>query len=88
MTRKKLQPPADPYRLMRFVFRHALNGVMAGWAFLLALLWLDVGGLGARVHGAADGWIVVLMLAGAFGVTFSMVGIVWGVLVMLPDEPD
>ncbi len=78
----------DPYRLMRFMMRQALTGVMAGWAILLALLWLDVGGLGARVHGSPDGWIVTLMLAGAFGVTFSMVGILWGVSVLLPDEPD
>ncbi len=78
----------DPYRLMRFVFRHALTGVMAGWTVLLALLWLDIGGLGDRVHSSPDGWLVTLMLAGAFGTTFSLVGIMWGVLVLLPDEPD
>ena len=53
----------DPTRLLRFVLISAMDGIAAGWLALLALLWLDIGGLGTRVH----------------------VGIVWGVMVRLPD---
>ena len=76
----------DPGRLLRFVLISAADGVAAGWTVLLALLWLDIGGLGARVHGSADAELAVLMLAGAFAVTFSYVGIVWGVMARLPEE--
>jgi hypothetical protein len=75
----------DPTRLVRFVLISAADGIAAGWLTLLALLWLDVGGLGSRVHGSANAELAVLMLAGAFAVTFSYIGIVWGVMVRLPD---
>ena len=76
----------DPTRLLRFVLISAMDGIAAGWLALLALLWLDIGGLGTRVHGSANAELAVLMLAGAFAVTFSYVGIVWGVLVRLRDQ--
>lgn len=77
----------DPNRLIRYVLISALDGVAAGWTFLLALLWLDIGGLGALVHGAADGGrLALLILLMSFGVTFGFVGIAWRVMVMLPDE--
>lgn len=89
-TEPGFQPPAppdpDPTRLMRFVAKHAFHGVLAGWACLLAFLWLDLGGLGALVHGSPSRELISAMLAGAFGITFGLVGIVWGVLVVLPHE--
>ena len=80
------QKPHDPTRLLRYVARHALTGAVAGWTALLALLWLDIGDLGTRVAGSADRELITVMLAGAFGSTFGLVGILWGVLVMLPHE--
>lgn len=76
----------DPTRLVRFVVRHTANGVIAGWVFMLALLWLDIGGVGTLVHGAEQRELITAMMAGAFGVTFGFVGLAWGVLVLLPDE--
>jgi hypothetical protein len=78
----------DPNRLMRFVGRHALNGVIAGWVCMLALLWLDIGGLGALIEQARAKELVTAMMAGAFGVTFGTLGIAWGVLVVLPRDGD
>lgn len=78
--------PHDPYRLMRYVAISAGDGIAAGWTFLLALLWLDIGGLGTLVHGAADGAMAVVVLAMSFAVTFGFVGIAWRVMVLLPDE--
>ena len=77
----------DPNRLIRYVLISALDGVAGGWTFLLALLWLDIGGLGTLVHGAADGGLTALyILLMSFGVTFGFVGIAWRVMVMLPEE--
>ncbi|MGG7568469.1 hypothetical protein ACQ5SO_20130 [Rhodovulum sp. DZ06] len=78
--------PYDPFKLVRFVAKHALHGVLAGWTTLLAILWLDIGGFGTLVHGSEDRELISAMLAGAFGTTFGLVGIMWGVLVILPDE--
>lgn len=82
MTRE----PYDPSKLIRYVARHVLTGVIAGWVVLLALLWLDIGDLGTRVAASADRTLITIMLAVAFGTTFGFVGILWGVLVQLPHE--
>jgi hypothetical protein len=82
MTRE----PHDPTKLIRFVARQTLTGVIAGWTVLLGLLWMDIGGLGTRVAASPDRELVTFMLAGAFGVTFGFVGILWGVMVLLPHE--
>ncbi|MEM6438494.1 MAG: hypothetical protein AAF763_02185 [Pseudomonadota bacterium] len=78
--------PYDPHKLTRFLLHHAANGVAAGWIVMLLLLWLDVGGLGALITGSDQRELVTAMMAGAFGTTFGVVGIVWGVLVVLPQE--
>ncbi len=82
------RPPKkhDPNRLARYVAMAAAEGVAAGWACLLALLWLDVGGFGRLVHGSEDAVTALVILLMSFGVTFGFVGIAWKVMVMLPDE--
>ena len=78
--------PKDPWWLVRYVLLAAVEGVVAGWAFLLILLHLDIAGLGRLVHGSADGAVALVILLVSFGVTFSYVGIAWRVMVRLPDE--
>ncbi|MGM0586073.1 MAG: hypothetical protein ACQEUZ_15610 [Pseudomonadota bacterium] len=80
--------PHDPTRVLRFVARHALNGIIAGWVCMLLLLWLDIGGLGALIAASPSEELATAMMAGAFGVTFGMLGIAWGVLVVLPRDGD
>jgi hypothetical protein len=86
LERRLAPAPHDPNKLPRYVARHAWRGVILGWTVLLALLWLDAGGFGTRVAGSADRELITAMLAGAFGSTFALVGILWGVLVRLPHE--
>jgi len=78
--------PDDPYWLVKYVLIGALDGVAAGWTFLLALLWLDIAGLGGLVHGGADGVVALVILLMSFAVTFGFVGIGWRVMVLLPDR--
>ena len=78
----------DPYWLMRYVAHSALDGIAAGWTFLLILLWFDIGGLGGLVHGS-DSWVAALaILLVSFGMTFGFVGIGWRVMVLMPDDLD
>lgn len=76
----------DPTRLVRFVAKHAFHGVIAGWTSLLLILWLDIAGFGTLVASSAQRELITAMLAAAFGTTFGLVGIMWGVLVVLPTE--
>jgi hypothetical protein len=76
----------DPWWLVKYVLVSAADGVAAGWTFLLILLWTDIGGLGALVHGSADGVIALAVLLLSFGITFSLIGIGWRVMVLLPDD--
>ncbi len=82
MTRQK----PDPYRLFRHVALGAGEGIVAGWVLLMIMLRLDLMGLGALIHGSADGATALVMLLGFFAITFGMVGIAWRVMVLLPDE--
>ncbi|MGF1501487.1 MAG: hypothetical protein ACFBSD_06695 [Paracoccaceae bacterium] len=76
----------DPYWLMKYVALSAADGIAAGWTCLLALLWLDIGGLGTLVNGQADGPTALVILLMSFGVTFGFVGIAWRVMVLLPEK--
>ena len=60
--------PHDPTKLLRYVARHALTGVIAGWVVLLGLLWMDIGGLGTRVAASPDRELITIMLAEMFSV--------------------
>jgi len=61
----------DP--LIRFLLRHCLAGVLAGWTMVALLLLLDVAGLGTLVF-ASEGWLVALvMLMVFFAITFGSV---------------
>ena len=75
----------DPLKLIRFVGRHALNGAVAGWVIMLALMQLDIGGLGTLVREAESRELITAMMAFSFGLTFALVGLAWGVLVILPE---
>jgi len=79
-------PPHDPMRLVKYVAISALDGVAAGWTFLLILLWADIGGLGTLVHGSEHSVVALITLLLSFGVTFSLVGLGWRIMVLLPDE--
>ena len=76
----------DPWWLVKYVMLAAAEGIAAGWTFLLILLYADIGGLGALVHGSAHGPTALVILLVSFGITFSFVGIAWRVMVLLPDE--
>lgn len=78
--------PEDPFWLMKYVGLAALDGIAAGWTFLLILLWADIGGLGSLVHRSADDVTALLVLLLSFGTTFSFVGIAWRVMVLLPEK--
>ena len=75
----------DPWKLVRFVLVSAGDGVAAGWLILLAFVELDLQGLGTLVKGQPDGALAMVMLTAVFAITFSMVGIAWRVMVILPD---
>jgi hypothetical protein len=78
--------PYDPWWLVKYVLVSAADGVAAGWTFLLILLWTDIAGLGALVHGSSDGVIALAVLLLSFGITFSLIGIGWRVMVLLPRD--
>lgn len=80
--------PPDPYRVVRYVAVGALEGVLGGWVLLGVMLWLDVFGLQSVLERAADRQVAFLMLAAFFAITFSLVGLVWRVMVLLPEEND
>lgn len=60
--------------LMRFLLRHCLDGVIAGWALLIGLLWTDVGRVRTLIYASDVGWLALIMLAVAFAITFGSVG--------------
>ncbi|MEM0923798.1 MAG: hypothetical protein AAGF44_11190 [Pseudomonadota bacterium] len=78
----------DPYRLMKYVATGAIDGVLAGWAFVAILLALDVMGLRSMALNVASAPLAFLMLFIFTGITFGMLGIAWRVMVLLPGEEE
>jgi hypothetical protein len=68
------------WRLLRFLGRHCATGIAAGLALTLGVIWTDVAGIGGLIDGSPQGWIALLMLAGAFGLTGGAVAM--GIAVM------
>lgn len=58
-------------KLTRFLLRRCLDGVMAGWALMLGLLWTDVGAVGSLLRNSEHGLLALAMLAAAFAITFG-----------------
>jgi hypothetical protein len=75
-----MTPPGHDWRLLRFLARHGISGLVAGWALLLGLKWTDVGRIGTLMDNSDIGWLGYLMLAAGFGLTGAAVGM--GVAVM------
>jgi hypothetical protein len=55
------------------------DGVAAGWAALLLLVWTDVGRIGTLMAASQHGELSMAMLAAVFALTFGF----WGLLVGL-----
>jgi hypothetical protein len=73
------------HRLLVFLARNCLLGVVAGWLFLAALLWLDVARLGQLLF-ASEHWLLTLLLAaGGFGLTFGSLAMGTAIF-LLPKE--
>lgn len=78
-------PRRGDTRLLRFLARHALVGVLVGWSLLGALLWLDVGRLG-ELWLASEHPVATLLLAMAgFAVTFGSLAMGTAIF-LLPRE--
>ena len=73
--------------LIRFLAIHAATGVALGWGIVIALLWLDAGGLGTLVSRSTTPIMAVAVLGAFFSITFGSV--VMGTAVMLnKDTPS
>lgn len=62
----------------RFLLARAADGVAAGWAALLGLVWTDVGHIGTLMDRSDQGELAMALLATVFAVTFGPVGIAAG----------
>ena len=80
------KPRPHQYRLPIYVAIGALEGAIAGWFTLGALMLLDVQGIGSLIAGVDAGFLMFQLAIIFFGITFGMVGIGWRVMVLLPDE--
>jgi hypothetical protein len=73
-------------RLIRFMLVHFCDGMVMGWAFGLALIWFDVGGVGALLAEVDRGPVTAMF--------FFHGGLLFGTLVMsvalmtMGDGPD
>jgi len=62
----------------RFLIARAADGVAAGWATLLGLVWTDVGRIGSLMDRSDQGELAMAVLAMVFAVTFGPIGVAVG----------
>jgi hypothetical protein len=61
-------------KLVRYLIRHMITGVVVGWTILLCIIWTDMAGVGSLIHGSESGPLALTMLAFAFAITFGSAG--------------
>jgi hypothetical protein len=64
----------DDRAMRRHVGRRCVDGLFAGWALMLGLLWTDVGRVGTLIDGSEHGALALVMLAIAFASTGAALG--------------
>ena len=67
-------------KLLRFILKHILFGIVVGWSFVAALLYFDVGGFGSLVLGSSSKWVALGLLGVSFAVTFGSASVATAVL--------
>ena len=80
-------PPGHDWRLLKFLARNCLTGIICGWAVLLGFLWTDVGKIGTLTESASSGGLAMFLLAVMFGLTGGSVAMGVAVMLMARKEP-
>jgi len=74
MEKPKLTPQAareDHWQMLRFMAVNAAAGVVLGILCAVAIIWLDIGGIGTRIAQAANPVVPVLLLVVPFATVFG-----------------
>ncbi|MEM9010410.1 MAG: hypothetical protein AAGE18_04235 [Pseudomonadota bacterium] len=74
-----------PQPLVLFVLRNALGGIIAGWAFAIALIWGDVAGVGSLLAQMDSAGMSIAAIFAIFGVTFGSAAL--GIALMTLGRP-
>ncbi len=72
-------------RLLLFLGRNCLLGILVGWSVLAGLLYFDVAGFGTVLFGAAERWLALAMAAAGFAVTFGSLAMGTAVFLLPKD---
>ncbi len=72
-------------RLLLFLGRNCVLGILVGWSVLAGLLYFDVAGFGTVLFSAADRWLALGMAAAGFAVTFGSLAMGTAIF-LLPRE--
>ena len=75
-------------KLIRFVLRNSLIGMVIGWLIAAGIVWFNLGGFGDRFLQSKDKPVVVLILAVSFGVTFAFAYLTTSLLLLPTDKDD
>ncbi|MGF1660133.1 MAG: hypothetical protein ACFCUS_11960 [Rubrimonas sp.] len=82
------QPPQPPdWRLLKFLARNCLTGIICGWAVLLGFLWTDVGNIGTLTESGSSGALGMFLLAVMFGLTGGSVAMGIAVMTLARKDP-
>lgn len=73
-------------KLVRFLAGHALLGAGVGLLVAVALLWLDVGGLGTLFAGERSMIALIILYFGSFILTFASAAMGTAVMLLPKDE--
>ncbi|GAB6052991.1 hypothetical protein JCM17960_18110 [Magnetospira thiophila] len=82
------RPPASPWdrlsrphvHALRFLGRHLLYGLAAGWSLGGLMLYADMGGLWTMISASEDGFLFFFLLFFGLSVTFGSVGMGYGIM--------
>ncbi len=78
-------PTGFDSRLLFFLARNCVLGILVGWTVLAGFLYFDIAGFGTVLLNAADRWLALVMAAAGFAITFGSLAMGTAIF-LLPKE--
>lgn len=80
--------PQLDWRLVRYLVRHMIIGVVSGWIFSASLLVFNIGGLGDLISGSPAGALAAVMLFIVMAITWGSAAMGTAIFLMKEDSHD
>lgn len=78
----------NPPKLVRFVLKNSLMGMVIGWLLASAVVYFDFNGFGSLIMESSHVAVALFIMFFSFGITFGFAYLTTAVLLLPTDKDD